>query len=68
MYRDESKTEQYWPNPIIIVEGLLIFYYEQLRNKLDLKIFIDTDDDIRLSRRSKNRFQLNLLNSHKRLY
>jgi len=47
----DLKTEEIWPNPIIIVEGLLIFHIEGIRKRLDLKIFLDTDDDIRLSRR-----------------
>jgi len=47
----EMKTEEVWPNPIIIVEGLLIFHIEGIRKRLDCKIFLDTDDDIRLSRR-----------------
>jgi len=47
------RTEEIWPNPIIIVEGLLIFHIDGIRERLDLKIFLDTDDDIRLSRRSK---------------
>lgn len=47
----DLKTEEVWPNPIIIVEGLLIFHIEGIRKRLDCKIFLDTDDDIRLSRR-----------------
>jgi uridine kinase len=47
----DLKTEELWPNPIIIVEGLLIFHIDGIRDRLDLKIFLDTDDDIRLSRR-----------------
>lgn len=39
------------PKEIIIVEGILIFYDERLRDKLDIKIFVDTDSDIRLMRR-----------------
>ena len=35
---------------IIIVEGLFCFYYHNIRNLMDLKIFIDTDSDIRLAR------------------
>lgn len=41
------------PSPIIIVEGILIFHYPELRDLLDLKIYIDTDADIRLLRRIK---------------
>lgn len=39
------------PKEIIIVEGLLIFYEQRLRDLLDIKIFVDTDADIRLMRR-----------------
>ena len=37
---------------VIILEGLLTLYNEAIVNILDLKIYLDTDDDIRLSRRS----------------
>ncbi|WP_067140972.1 uridine kinase [Oceanivirga salmonicida] len=36
---------------IIIVEGILLYSVEKLRNLFDVKIFVDTDDDIRLLRR-----------------
>lgn len=36
---------------VIIVEGILIFENEELRNLMDIKIFVDTDADIRLMRR-----------------
>lgn len=36
---------------IIIVEGILLFAVEELREIFDMKIFVDTDDDIRLLRR-----------------
>eukprot|EP00331_Platyophrya_macrostoma_P006100 CAMPEP_0176433764 /NCGR_PEP_ID=MMETSP0127-20121128/16237_1 /TAXON_ID=938130 /ORGANISM="Platyophrya macrostoma, Strain WH" /LENGTH=301 /DNA_ID=CAMNT_0017816295 /DNA_START=42 /DNA_END=947 /DNA_ORIENTATION=+ len=39
------------PKPVIIIEGLLILHHEKIRNKIDLKLYIDTDEDIRLSRR-----------------
>lgn len=39
------------PSKIIIVEGILIFVDKQLRDLFDIKIFIDTDDDVRLLRR-----------------
>ncbi|HNX01588.1 MAG TPA: uridine kinase, partial [Candidatus Cloacimonadota bacterium] len=39
------------PNPIIIVEGILIYENEELRNLMDIKIFVDTDADIRILRR-----------------
>ncbi len=36
---------------VIIVEGTLIFFHEKMREKLELKIFIETEEDVRLSRR-----------------
>lgn len=36
---------------MIIVEGALIFCSEELRQRFDLSLYIDTDDDVRLSRR-----------------
>ena len=39
------------PKEIIIVEGLLVFYEEKIRELLDIKIFVDTDADIRIMRR-----------------
>jgi len=39
------------PKPIIIVEGILIFSKKELRDIFDIKVFIDTDSDLRLSRR-----------------
>ena len=44
-------TEHIKPSSVIIVEGHLIFCNEELRKMMDLKVFIDTDDDVRLSRR-----------------
>jgi len=46
---DEKKKIN--PAPIIIIEGILIFHYKILKNLFDLKIYIDTDADIRLLRR-----------------
>jgi len=41
------------PKPVIIVEGILIFADEGLRDLMDIRIFVDTDADIRLCRRIK---------------
>lgn len=39
------------PKPIIIVEGILIFTDQRLIDELDVKVFVDTPDDIRFIRR-----------------
>lgn len=41
------------PQPVIIVEGLLILAIRELRDILDVKIYVDTDTDIRFMRRLK---------------
>ena len=41
------------PEKVIIVEGILIFENKQLRDLMDIKIFVDTDADIRICRRIK---------------
>ena len=39
------------PKKVIIMEGILIFENEELRTLMDIKLFVDTDADIRLGRR-----------------
>ncbi len=39
------------PAPVIIVEGILVFVDAEIRKRLDVKIFVDTDADIRVVRR-----------------
>ncbi len=39
--------------PVVIVEGILVLAELELRSELDLKIFVDTDPDLRLARRLK---------------
>ena len=39
------------PKDIIIVEGILLLFEEEIRNLLDIKVFVDTDSDVRIIRR-----------------
>lgn len=39
------------PTPVILVEGILIYHSEELRNLMDIKLFVDTDADVRILRR-----------------
>lgn len=41
------------PKKVILIDGILIFSEPNLREKMDIKIFVDTDDDVRLLRRLK---------------
>ena len=38
------------PKPVIILEGIMTLHYKKLRDMMDLKIFVDTDSDVRLIR------------------
>eukprot|EP00092_Neocalanus_flemingeri_P015527 GFUD01016808.1.p1 GENE.GFUD01016808.1~~GFUD01016808.1.p1 ORF type:complete len:241 (-),score=64.79 GFUD01016808.1:119-841(-) len=40
-----------YPSDVVLVEGILVFYYATLRDLFDLKLFVDTDPDTRLARR-----------------
>lgn len=53
-FKTHSRTHQtitIAPRPIVMVEGILIFADRVLRDLLDVKIFVDTDSDIRFIRR-----------------
>lgn len=44
-------TRRVEPARIVVVEGILLFAVPELRDVFDLRVFVDTDDDIRLMRR-----------------
>ena len=48
-----NETVRIVPKSVIIVEGILIFENQPLRDLMDIKIFVDTDADVRLCRRIK---------------
>ncbi len=53
-FKTHSRTAQTIlidPQPVILVEGILIFTEAELRSLFDIKIFVDTDPDIRFIRR-----------------
>lgn len=52
----DAKTITYSPAPIILVEGLFVFYKKELRDMLRLKVFVEADEHIKLSRRIKRDF------------
>ena len=53
VHNRSSETTRVEPRKVIIVEGILIFEDEALRDLMDIRIFVDTDADIRLCRRVK---------------
>lgn len=46
-----EETMRIEPAPVVVVEGILVLSEPALRSELDLKIFVDTDPDLRLARR-----------------
>ena len=50
-YSRRTESRRVTPTPVIIVEGILTFVEREVREALDVKIFVDTDADIRVFRR-----------------
>ena len=48
--RSKTETVTVEPADVIIIEGILIFTCKELRDQMDIKIFVDADDDDRLMR------------------
>lgn len=50
-----SRRRDQWtsicPSDVVLVEGLLLFYFPRLREMFNMKLFVDTDPDTRLARR-----------------
>ena len=53
LHNRSDETIHIEPNRVIIVEGIMIFENQPLRDLMDIKIFVDTDADVRLCRRIK---------------
>ena len=53
LHNRSNETIRVTPKRVIIVEGIMIFVDPELRNLMDIKIFVDTDADVRLCRRIK---------------
>merc|ERR1719356_2051562 len=52
--RDSQGQEMFrlvYPSDVVLLEGILVFYYKEVRDLFDMKLFVDTDADTRLARR-----------------
>lgn len=49
----DSKTITIEPAPILVVEGLFVFHYPEIRQLIDLRLYLDVREDIKLQRRIK---------------
>jgi len=50
-HRRKAETIRVQPGKLVILEGIMIFFEPRIRELIDLKIFVDTPDDIRFIRR-----------------
>ncbi|MDX1636985.1 MAG: uridine kinase, partial [Balneolaceae bacterium] len=68
----KMKTRTVHPKNVILLDGILIFSEPELRALMDIKIYVDTDDDIRLLRRirrdilERDRDLENILNQYEK--
>ena len=51
VHNRSDKTVLIQPAPVIIVEGILLFAFPELCDLMDIKVFVDTDADVRILRR-----------------
>lgn len=47
-----------YPADVVLFEGILAFYFPEIRDLFHMKLFVDTDSDTRLSRRGMTLFSL----------
>lgn len=52
MYRS-AETKLFYPTEVVVLEGILTLYYPEVRELLQMKLFVDLDSDTRLCRRGE---------------
>ena len=50
-HQRSNEVRRVEPADVVIIEGILVLHIESIRQMLNMKIFVDTDDDLRLARR-----------------
>lgn len=50
-HRRSPRTRRMMPADVVIIEGILVLHSQKIRDMLNMKIYVDTDDDVRLARR-----------------
>jgi len=56
-HRRKEETETIEPRPVVIIEGILVLAEPELEEAMDIRIYVDTADDIRLMRRIRRDIQ-----------
>lgn len=52
-YRIKDQITTIYPADVVLFEGILVFYFPEIRDLFHMKLFVDTDSDTRLARRGK---------------
>ena len=52
-FRLKDVQKEFAKCDVVLFEGILPFYHKEIRDLFDMKLFVDSDADIRLSRRGK---------------
>ena len=53
--RCDNQFTTIYPADVVLFEGILVFYFPQIRELFHMKLFVDTDSDTRLARRGKKK-------------
>lgn len=54
LMRKTSECRRVYPADVVLVEGILVFYYPEIRDLFQMRLFVDTDPDTRLARRGSS--------------
>ena len=49
--RSQTETRRVEPADVIVIEGILVLHIPDVCQRLNMKVYVDTDDDVRLARR-----------------
>lgn len=52
VHNRSNKTRRVEPARVVLVEGIMIFHAQELRDLMDIKVFVDADADVRILRRA----------------
>lgn len=52
-FRRKDEIITIYPADVVLFEGILVFYFPEVRKLFHMKLFVDTDSDTRLARRGK---------------
>lgn len=57
-FRIKDQVTTIYPADVVLFEGILVFYFSNIRDLFHMKLFVDTDSDTRLARRGMKIFSL----------